>query len=173
MHSRHCSDIDRTSVWATQLDGIHLYDSVAVFDKKTRFRPFNEIVGSSSYLFAHRYSEVLGIEMLATRDAALNERDQLREHLAEIEAEEDSRERIESVQHAEANAEELRLARAELQRAKQRTAELGNELETTSAEAERVRGQLLESWEQVKTMRATTSWRITAPLRAMRRLRSR
>ncbi len=39
------------------LDGLHVYDSVVVFDKKHRFRPFNEVVGSSSYLFADRFSE--------------------------------------------------------------------------------------------------------------------
>jgi hypothetical protein len=173
MHSRHCSDIDRTSVWATQLDGMHLYDSVVVFDKKTRFRPFNEIVGSSSYLFGDRFSEGLGIEILATRDAVIHERDELRGRLTEVEADESTRERAESVQQAHATADELRLARAELQRAKQRTAELSQALDATSAEAESTRGQLLDAWSQVKGMRGTLSWRITAPVRAVRRMRSR
>ena len=124
MHSRHCSDIDRKSIWATHLEGMHLYDSVAVFDKKVRFRPFNEIVGSSSYLFGDRFSEGLGIEILATRDAVMHESDRLRERLAAFEADEGSQQRVEAVRAAEANADELRLARAELQRARQRAAEL-------------------------------------------------
>ena len=35
---------------------MHLYDSVVVLHKKHRFRPYNEVVGSSSYLFAERFS---------------------------------------------------------------------------------------------------------------------
>ena len=173
MHSRHCSDIDRTSIWATHLEGMHLYDSVAVFDKKVRFRPFNEIVGSSSYLFGDRFSEGLGIEILATRDAVMHESDRLRDRLAAFEADEGSQQRVDAVREAEANADELRLARAELQRARQRAAELSEAYATTSAEADRMRGQLLDSWTQVKNMRATLSWRVTAPLRAAKRMRSR
>ncbi len=78
MHSRYDAGIDQNSVWATHVDGMHVYDSVIVFDKKRRFRAFNEISGSSSYLFAGRFSEVVGVELLATRDAALRERDELR-----------------------------------------------------------------------------------------------
>ena len=76
------------------------------------------------------------------------------------------------MREAEANADELRLARAELQRARQRAAELSEAYATTSAEADRMRGQLLDSWTQVKNMRATLSWRVTAPLRAAKRMRS-
>jgi VIT1/CCC1 family predicted Fe2+/Mn2+ transporter len=173
MHSRHSSDIDRTSVWATHLDGMHVYDSVVVFDKKARFRSFNEIVGSSSYLFAGRFSEVLGIEILATRDAALTERDRARERLEQLGAEEGSAERVTALKDAEATSEELRLARAELQLSKQKAAQLDAEVESQSEELARTRGQLLDSWEQVKNMRSTVSWRLTAPLRAVRRSRTR
>ena len=60
LHSRHHVGIDRNSIWATDLDGLHWYDSVVVLDKKRRFRPFNEMAGSASYLFGDRFSEGIG-----------------------------------------------------------------------------------------------------------------
>lgn len=181
LHSRHHVGIDRRSVWATDLDGVHIYDSVVVLSKQRRFRPFNEIVGSSSYLFADRFSEGVGIELLATRDAAMRERDELRRELGYEPAQPTDGQSADGQQPAEAAdaadakalAEELRLARAELQRSKQRTAELSQQMTAIDSELASTRGELLESWAQVSGLRRTVSWRVTKPLRAMRRLRMR
>jgi cephalosporin hydroxylase len=169
LHSRHHVGIDRTTIWATHLDGMHAYDSVVVFDKKERFRPFNEVVGSSSYLFADRFSEGLGIEFLATRDNAMRERDQLVEKLAQLEAE-----AMADSAHALAAAdpvEELRLARAELRHARTQVAGLAEQLDSRSSELATARANLDGSWQLVRDMRGSTSWRLTAPLRNLRRTR--
>ena len=62
-------------VWTGQLDGVHVYDSVVVFDKKTRFAPFAEQVGHAEFLMYPRSAAGMFAELLATRDAARNERD--------------------------------------------------------------------------------------------------
>jgi hypothetical protein len=170
LHSRHHAGIDRTSVWANEVDGMHWYDSVVVLDKKHRFRPFNEMAGSASYIWADRFSEGLGVEMLATRDQALHDRDQLREELALAHANETDDEKSEHVANAWRTSEELRLARSELVRTRQRLAELGGELSSQEEELTSTRNDLLESWEQIRGIRKTSSWRVTKPLRAVRRL---
>jgi cephalosporin hydroxylase len=173
LHSRHHVGIDRNSIWATDLDGMHWYDSVVVFDKKHRFRPFNEMAGSSSFLYADRFSEGLGVEFLATRDQALRERDSLREQLRQLEREETDSERRVRLEQAMSNEEELRVIRSELQRARELLSEQGNELSIRQTEAESMRGELLDSWTMVRDMRHTSSWRLTKPIRAVRRLISR
>ena len=172
LHSRHHVGIDRTSIWATDLDGMHWYDSVVVLDKKHRFRPFNEMAGTASYLGAARFSETLVIEMLATRDQALHQRDALRQQLAELQRDEADIEKVTRLETAWATQEELRLARAELFNARQRMAELGGRLSSQENKLTSTRNELLESWEQIRGIRRTSSWRVTRPLRAVRRLLS-
>jgi hypothetical protein len=173
LHSRHHVGIDRTSVWATDMDGMHWYDSVVVFDKKRRFRPFNEMAGSASYLFGDRFSEGIGVEMLATRDQALRERDELRGRVAELQHEETDKEKADRLQRAWETEEELRLARAELQRARAQLADIGDQLSDRDNKLARTEHELLESWRYVQDVRKTTSWRLTKPVRAFRRLLSR
>jgi Methyltransferase domain len=47
---------------------------------------------------------------------------------------------------------------------------LGAELRKTEADLTVTRNDLLESWSHIQTMRGTISWRVTAPLREVRRL---
>ncbi|HET6208919.1 MAG TPA: class I SAM-dependent methyltransferase [Jatrophihabitans sp.] len=170
LHSRHDTDIDPNSVWATELDGIHLHDSVVVLEKKHRFRPFNEVVGSSSYLFAERFSEVIGNELLATRDAALRERDLLQAKLDGV----TDGEQPAPVGSVEVDQQaELTMLRTEIGKARKQLAELDARAAETEQELVRTRNDLLESWQQVKAMRRTVSWRVTAPLRAARGVRGR
>ena len=157
LHARHCSDIELDTVWATQLDGIHVYDSVTVLEKEQRFRPFNEVAGSSSYLFGDRVSELLPLEMLATRDAAIAERDQVRDAT--------SRHNDELAQLRD----DLRVLRAEIRHVRESEVSARSTTESLQEELESTRGMLLESWRQVKAMRATVSWRVTRPLRWVRR----
>jgi hypothetical protein len=168
MHSRHDTGIDNHTVWATELDGLHIYDSVVVLEKKHRFRPFNEVVGSSSYLFAERFSEVIGNELLATRDAALRERDLMQAKLEGV-TESMPAQRL-GLPDQEA---ELVILRTEVTKARRRLAEADAKVEETEQELTRTQHDLLESWQQVKAMRKTVSWRLTAPLRAVRGVRGR
>jgi hypothetical protein len=66
-------DVDR--LWTDQVDAIHFYDSVVVFDKKRRFAPFAEQVGHAEFLMYPRSVAQMMTELVATRDAAINERD--------------------------------------------------------------------------------------------------
>jgi len=172
LHSRHHVGIDRKSTWATEVDGMHWYDSMVVLDKKHRFRPFNEMAGSASYLWADRFSEGLGVEMLATRDQALRDRDSLRDQLAQLQADEPDTDKTERLVEAWSTSEELRLARAELLKTRERLTQLGGQLSDQEDELTSTRNELLESWEQIRGIRKTSSWRVTRPLRAVRRLRS-
>ena len=169
LHSRHDTDIDPNSVWATELDGVHLHDSVVVLEKKHRFRPFNEVVGSSSYLFAERFSEVIGNELLATRDAALRERDVLQ---AKLDGVTEGESPVVGAAEVDQQAE-LTMLRTEIGKARKQLAELDARAAETEQELVRTRNDLLESWQQVKAMRKTVSWRLTAPLRAARGVRGR
>jgi hypothetical protein len=170
LHSRHDTDIDPNSVWATELDGLHLHDSVVVLEKKRRFRPFNEVVGSSSYLFAERFSEVIGNELLATRDAALAERDVLQ---AKLDGVTEGAQPAPVATAAVDQQAEITMLRTEIGKARKQLAELDARAAETEQELVRTRNDLLESWQQVKAMRKTVSWRLTAPLRAARGVRGR
>ena len=137
-------------VWTDHVNAIHCYDSVVVVDKHRRFVPFCEQVGASDFVFHQRPASVLVGEMLATRDAALVQRDAAVAELAEL------RSRID---------EELRLVRGELAALQPLPDELGR----VDAELSVTMHDLVEAWEQLRDMRNTLSWRITAPLRVIRR----
>jgi hypothetical protein len=66
--------------------------------------------------------------------------------------------------------EETRLLRAELARRGDEVAELRERLAELQEELGETRNDLLESWEQIRLMRKTVSWRVTRPIRAVRRL---
>jgi hypothetical protein len=114
-------------VWTGQLDGVHVYDSVVVFDKKTRFAPFAEQVGHAEYLMYPRSAAGMFSELLATRDAARNERDGLRAQLAEQD---------------ESRDEELRLLRAEVASLRPSNAALGSRLNQLKGELDNTRNAL-------------------------------
>jgi hypothetical protein len=136
--------------WTEHVNAIHLYDSVVVFDKHRRFVPFSERAGASEFVYYPRGTSALVGEMLATRDAALAQRDAATAELEEV------RRTI---------GEELRLVRGELAALKPLQDELGR----VDSELSVTINDLLEAWDQAQKMRQTLSWRITAPLRMLRR----
>ena len=168
-HSRYAPAIDRTSIWATHLDGLHVYDSVVVLDKAARFRPFSEVAGSSSYLRSDRLSESYLADSLASRD-------QLQAELLDLQAEVGAL-RDEMSRHAshvaEESVEDARSTRAALRRMRSESMASNTERERLEGELTSANGRLMESWEQIRLMRHTVSWRVTAPIRAVRRLVSR
>ena len=54
--------------WATQLSGVHFYDSVVVFDKRRHTPPFCEVQGTGSFVFADRVSELALLAYRASLD---------------------------------------------------------------------------------------------------------
>jgi hypothetical protein len=114
-------------VWTGQLDGVHVYDSVVVLDKKNRFAPFAEQVGHAEFLMYPRAAAGMFSELLATRDAARNERDGLR---AQLTARDDAHE------------EELRLLRAEVASLQPANAALSTRLHQLKSELDNARHSL-------------------------------
>lgn len=147
-------------VWTRSLDGVHVHDSVVVLDKAARFAPFSEQTGGGEFVYSSRQQSALVSEMVATRQAAVDQRDQAVASSARRDAE---------LEAEQARAEnDLRRVRGDLAAIRARLAESEKELVDTSAELEQTRNNLLESWQHVREMRATMSWRVTAPLRRMR-----
>ena len=147
LHAHHRPDtID--PVWGATLEAVHCYDSVVVLDKRQRPAPFCESTGGSEYVYEDRRTSALVGEMVATRDAALQD-------LEAVRAE---------------RAEELRIAAGELTELRPRAAHLEAELQRIDAELRVTRNDLLEAWQQIRKMRNTVSWRATTPFRVIGRL---
>ncbi|WP_134325121.1 class I SAM-dependent methyltransferase [Cumulibacter soli] len=90
MHGYH-DVIGVDPIWTDEVDGIHFHDSIVVFEKDRRFAPFAEQVGTSEFLMHDRGASVTTTELLATRDAAVQELEELREQVSKSAADEDLR----------------------------------------------------------------------------------
>jgi hypothetical protein len=162
MHWRYTAS-DPDTVWASALDGLHVYDSVVVLDKNARFRPFNEIAGTSAYLRTDRAAEAHLLDLVAARDAARLQAEGLEAEIARLGG------RIEPPPRPELE-EELRRVQAALRWSQAELAAAGAQVAELTTERNSLNGQLQESWDQVHLMRRSVSWRLTAPLRAVRSL---
>lgn len=169
LHSRYADEIDSDSLWARSLGGVHFYDSVVVFDREDHFRPFNEIAGSSSYLFADRVNELISVEARDMLTAVRDELDRVNARYAVLSASVGNAEAVVPSAELRSTADELRGTRAELVRMRGAYAAQAEEFEATRVELAEARGQLLGAWEILRRLRGSTSWRITAPLRAAKR----
>lgn len=65
-------------VWTTHVDGLHVYDSVVVLDKKKRFPPFCEVAGTGSFVLNDRISESTLLTYRAALNSALAAQENLR-----------------------------------------------------------------------------------------------
>jgi hypothetical protein len=175
IHALHAPGVPPDSIWATHLDGLHIYDSVVVLDKADRFRPFSEMSGTSTYLRADRPSEGHLIDLIGARDAARAQVEELEAEIARLhgsglvartggagEAEPAPAEPID---------DELRRVQAALRWSQSELAEVGRRAASLEQELASTNGRLLESWEQIRLMRRSVSWRLTAPIRVVRGLR--
>lgn len=162
LHTTHERSLDHYSEWATNVDGMHFYDSVVVLDKKRRWRPFNEVSGSSSFIMSNRLGEGMAQELIGTRAGALAELEAARSEIAELR-------QIGLDDPSGSSREELRVARAELRRLRTEGSEISQRLDAADSERELLQGQLLDAWAQLNNMRNTLSWRITGPLRYIKR----
>lgn len=124
-------------VWTGQLDAVHCYDSIVVLDKKTRFAPFAEQVGHAEFLGYPRSAAGMFSELLATRDAARNERDALRTRL------ETADERDEEIRILRAELAELRPSKEQLD---SRLQQARTELDTARESLRRLRRRSVGRW---------------------------
>lgn len=160
MHWRHTGDPPETP-WSTHLDGIHVHDSMVVLEKRRRIRPFNEIGGTSDYLRTDRVAEAHIQDLIAARDAARLRSEELEAEIAAL--------GVASIPPvAPATEDELLRAQAALRWSRAELARAGAEAASLLAERDSLNGQLQESWDQVHLMRRSVSWRLTAPIRAVR-----
>ncbi len=67
----HSTELDLTAPWQTDLAAVHAYDSVIVLDRARRHAPFSEVAGTSDYINTGRESSIINIELMATRQVAL------------------------------------------------------------------------------------------------------
>lgn len=116
--------VDR--LWTDEMASIHYYDSIVVFEKSHRFAPFAEQVGHAEFLNYPRSTAQMFTELLATRDAALAERDELLRAAAED-------------RETAALEEEIRLLRAEVNSLRPRAAAMGDLLRQARAELDAAR----------------------------------
>lgn len=66
----HFSTDPQLGVWTTELSGIHIYDSVVVFDKGGHFPPFCEVSGTGSFVYADRITESTLLNFRASMNVA-------------------------------------------------------------------------------------------------------
>lgn len=64
--------------------------------------------------------------------------------------------------------EELRQLRAALRQSQRSLSELGRQIEKLEAEKRHLTEALDDVWFQLRTLRGSTSWRVTAPLRRLK-----
>jgi hypothetical protein len=161
LHAYHYSvELDLADPWQTDLSAVHVYDSVVVLDKAHRFAPFSEITGTSDYLNVNRGAAIANVELLATREVALQTAREAEAEASRLNAEVEARQ--------EASQDELRILRAELVAANQQAALLRSDLDTTREELSDTNAKLHGSWAILQEMRQSKSWQVTAPIRRVK-----
>lgn len=175
LHAFHTTAADgageaSSTVWATHLDGVHVHDSVVVLEKADRFRPFAEVSGTSAYLRTDRPGEAALVDLVMARDSARAQVEQLEEEIARLRATGLGRAGAPEVALPEPGEDEARRLQAALRWSQEQLAEVGRRVEVLEKELASANGRLMESWEQIRLMRRSVSWRVTAPIRAVRGL---
>lgn len=182
LNAQHHPQLDRSSVWANELGAMHFYDSVIVLDRERRFRSFDEVAGGSSYILVDQLSERVAVESAAERErvreelAATRERaERLAARLAEAEAGTDTALLSEREQLEDA----LQRARGERSDIAVRLGAVRHEVDARQAEIDRLNARLESAAEtrrrldaadeRLRLLQGSVSWRVTAPLRAIRK----
>lgn len=168
LHAIHDRQLPLDTVWTEHLDGLHVYDSMVVLEKAPQYRHFAEMSGSPAYLLTDRSTEGKLVQALTQQRAAQAEAEALRGELAAVRAQLDGGPQPEPV--TTAAEEELRRTQAEFRATQERLRLLGGELQAVQSELDTTRGKLIGAWDQMRLMRSSLSWRVTAPLRAVRYL---
>ena len=154
LNAYHHSQVqDFISPWQTHLDGLNIYDSVVVFNKRRRAAPFSELTGTKEFINYDRDTGALHLELLATRDAAVA-------RVAKADAD------IARVADIESLAAELLADIEDLAETDSSELwELHSHLLQVSSEYSRTHSDLLGAWQIIRELRHSSSWKLTAPLR--------
>jgi len=151
--------------WQTDLEGLHIYDSVVVLNKNLRAAPFGELSGTKEFINYGRGIGVVHLELLATRDAAIAHEADAVAQAADVEAQ--------AAANAERSREELRVLRSEWAQTRSDLTRVRSDLESLRQEHAQMSSALLGSWGIIREMRQSKSWQVTAPLRRARSVVSR
>jgi hypothetical protein len=168
LNAYHHSQLQEfTSPWQTHLDGLHIYDSVAVLYKRRRAAPFSELAGTKEFINYDRDTGALHLELLATRDAAIArvaKADADIARVADIESEAATRVAAAESEAAELSADIEDLAETD----SNELWELHSDLLQVSSEYSRTHSDLLGAWQIIRELRHSSSWKLTAPLRRVK-----
>lgn len=156
MNSYHFSrEREVPSPWGTHLDALHVYDSVVVLQKVSRFAPFSEVSGLPEFATQSRQMAAGALDLLAVKemkDAGAN--------ASEVLAVRDA-----ALVRAQMNEVKASRAQTDVSQLRQSVVRLEQELGD-------MRSRLEESTSTIREMRHSRSWRLTLPFRsAMAKLR--
>lgn len=168
LNAYHHSRSRSLPVWATEVRGIHAYDSVVVLDKGRHYPPFAEVAGNGSALLGARHSELELLQYRAAVNVRTSQLTQTQKQATVAVA--DARRKLEDAdslyrtmesRHAQ-DLESVETVREELLRARA-------ELEGSRDELQRSKGDLQRAQRSLQDLRTSKSWRWTSPVRrAMR-----
>ncbi len=127
---------DPVSPWTKSIEGIHYYDSLVVFDRGDVVPPFAEVSGTFQHLREDRIAETIVAELVAERDAALAQLKRI----------------------GTRDSQEFNELRRELLDSSAKMADL--KLAARSAKTDRDRANV-----ELRRMRQSKSWKLTAPIR--------
>ena len=153
------------SPWQTDLDGLHIYDSVVVLNKNRRLAPFGELSGTKDFINTGRANGIVQLELLATRDAAIAKAAELAGSTTAI--------RVQAESEAEHFRDELRPLRGELADVRSELAQVSSDMARLREEHDQTCTDLLGAWEIIRDMRQSRSWKMTAPIRRLKSLLTR
>lgn len=152
LHGLHHPDGEQ-SIWTAALDAIHVHDSIVVLDKRTRFVPFAQVSGGGDVVNRSRTAGAALKAAVASRNALAAELVELRRQQASVGDVSD----------------DLRYARADVVELRESSLRMAEDLRQSEAKVEVYAEAADSANEQMRWMRRSFSWRITAPLRAVRR----
>lgn len=152
-------------LWTTRVTGIHVYDSMVVVDAGRHLPPFCEVVGTGSFVAADRISESM---LLAYRGALAGAEARTELFATDRQLVDEDRSRVaaardDALARNEALQAEIEQAHAQAQQLRDEAALAAQQRDAAVAEAAR----------QLHEMSTSTSWRVTEPLRRLRRGRGR
>jgi cephalosporin hydroxylase len=157
--------------WQTNVDGLHVYDSVVVLTKGRHVAPFSELSGTKEFVDFDRDTGALHLELLATRDVALARAAQADVLIAEARSQADEaiaraqKEQEQAAADVERSRLEVQGTRGKLVKLRAETIALRSDRDVLRAEHTQMSSDLLGAWGIIREMRRSMSWKTTAPLR--------
>ncbi len=151
-------------IWATEVLGIHVYDSVVVLDKGRHHPPFAEVAGSGSALLDSRRSELDLLQYQAAVNLRTAQVQQTRDDASAAVAQ--ARQKLEDADELFRSLESQRAGDQEAQRESgEELQRIQADLQRTQVDQQRTQADLQRTQRALRDLRTSKSWRWTEPLR--------